>query len=170
MNKKSYTLTEAANRFFEVVESNVESKYNDKELEISNKLLDVLSEDVDPDNGGFTNAYIEAALWSSLDDNDEPLDKKYSKSDISDETMNQIKDDCNKFKDEATQIYSDGGWSDDQAGHDFWLTRNGHGAGFWDRSESEGYNQDAGKQLTDISKKFGEYDLYVGDDGLIYGN
>lgn len=27
-----------------------------------------------------------------------------------------------------------GPWSDDErAGHDFWLTRAGHGAGFWDR-------------------------------------
>jgi hypothetical protein len=50
------------------------------------------------------------------------------------------------------------------AGHDFWLTRNGHGAGFWDGDLSE----DVGNALTEAAKKFGECHLYVGDDGQIY--
>ena len=28
-------------------------------------------------------------------------------------------------------------WNAEQLGHDLWLTRNGHGAGFWDRGHDE---------------------------------
>ena len=42
------------------------------------------------------------------------------------------------------------------AGHDFWLTRNGHGAGFWDRGLGE-----LGQRLTDASKVYGGIDLYL---------
>jgi hypothetical protein len=48
-------------------------------------------------------------------------------------------------------------------GHDFWLTRNGHGAGFWD-----GELGDIGDRLTEASKAFGEVCLTVCDDGEIY--
>ena len=51
----------------------------------------------------------------------------------------------------------------DYAGHDFWLTRNGHGAGFWDRGLGE-----AGKKLTDAAHAFGECNLYLGDDDVIH--
>jgi hypothetical protein len=52
------------------------------------------------------------------------------------------------------------------AGHDFWLTRNGHGAGFWDRTPLE--KGKLGDELTKLCKAFGESDLYWGDDGGIY--
>ena len=51
----------------------------------------------------------------------------------------------------------------DCAGHDFWLTRCGHGAGFWDRGVGE-----TGERLTKAAEKFGNVDLCVGDDGKIY--
>jgi hypothetical protein len=53
-----------------------------------------------------------------------------------------------------------------RAGHDFWLTRNGHGAGFWD---GEWYKE-VGERLTKASKAFGEVNIYVGDGDLIYCN
>jgi hypothetical protein len=49
------------------------------------------------------------------------------------------------------------------AGIDFWLTRNRHGAGFWDRGLGN-----LGTRLTDAAQAFGECDLYVGDDGKLY--
>jgi hypothetical protein len=52
----------------------------------------------------------------------------------------------------------------ERAGHDFWLTRNGHGAGFWDGD----WPEDVGERLTAASKTFGECFLYVGDDGRIH--
>ena len=52
----------------------------------------------------------------------------------------------------------------EQIGHDFWLTRNHHGAGFWDRDLSNG----RGEILTQIAHSFGELSPYVGDDGQIH--
>ena len=51
-----------------------------------------------------------------------------------------------------------------RVGHDLWLTQNRHGAGFWDGD----WPEEIGERLTEISKKFGECHLYVGDDGKIY--
>lgn len=52
----------------------------------------------------------------------------------------------------------------EEAGRDFWYTRNGHGCGFW---ESE-WDSDHGNELNDLSEEFGQTDMYVGDDGLLY--
>jgi len=109
----------------------------------------------------FTEAYIECALWSSTDDDDEPLDKNHNRNDISQETLETIIADCTAFQsDNASDIENE--WS--QAGNDFWLTRNDHGAGFWDGD----WEDEAGKRLTAASKAYGECNLYIGDDGLIY--
>lgn len=49
-------------------------------------------------------------------------------------------------------------------GHDLWLTRNGHGAGYWDRGLGE-----VGTKLTAAAKLLGSQDLYVsGDPPAIY--
>ncbi len=49
-------------------------------------------------------------------------------------------------------------------GHDLWLTRNGHGAGFWDGDWPE--NQ--GQILDGLAQNMGPMHAWVGDDGLIY--
>lgn len=51
-----------------------------------------------------------------------------------------------------------------QAGHDFWLTRNGHGAGFWDGDWPEPY----ASKLDAAAKAAGSLDAYLGDDGKVY--
>jgi hypothetical protein len=109
----------------------------------------------------FTRAYIEAALWSSLDDKDRPMDANYSASDLADETLAQFKTDCAKFQAEQAGLIVA---REERAGHDFWLTRNGHGAGFWDGDWPESED----KILTDAAHAFGSCELYVGDDGKIY--
>ena len=120
-------------------------------------------------------AYLEAALWSSMDNADEsggePLDTNYDFSDIDDETLKQMKKDCLKFREEMPELEDDGSefLPDkffEQLGHDFWLTRNRHGAGFWDGD----WSKEDGKKLTDLAHKFGEFDLYIGDDGKIHGS
>lgn len=115
----------------------------------------------------FTRAYIEAALWSSTDDNGAPLDASYSADDLSESALERIAADCAKFKAEnEIPDYSNGEWTTDQrAGHDFWLSRCGHGSGFFDRDELPGDVRDA---LHDASEAFGTCDLYVGDDGKLY--
>lgn len=109
----------------------------------------------------FTQAYIEAMLWSSTDDTGNPLDARFSTADISDEAMKRIEHDCQRFQ-QVNHTLIEG--ETEQAGHDFWLTRNQHGAGFWDGDWPEAN----GKALTDWSHACGECDVYEGDDGKLY--
>lgn len=54
----------------------------------------------------------------------------------------------------------------EQIGHDFILTANGHGTGFWDR-DYRTRPKAALDALSDIVRPFGEFDAYVGDAGGI---
>jgi len=117
-------------------------------------------------------AYIEAALWSSTDFNDltfdtsrsdgPPLDKNYSADDIAPETAKRMAADVEAF---WSANADDIGTEYERAGHDLWLTRNHHGAGFWDGDWAE----DVGRRLTEAAHKIGEFNLYVGDDKKIHG-
>jgi len=49
---------------------------------------------------------------------------------------------------------------------DVWLTRNGHGAGFWDRGALDA--RGLGDALSDHAKTFGTSDVYIGDDMRIH--
>lgn len=105
-------------------------------------------------------AYIECALWcggEEIEASDAGINE------LAPSLSAQMQYDCHKFMAQASELI--GGTHFSQAGHDFWLTRNGHGAGFWDRPEIWGDNA---QKLTEIAQKFGEVNLYIGDDGLIY--
>lgn len=124
----------------------------------------------------FTLAYIECALWSSTDNADEsggePLDKNYTIDDIHPDTLSSIIADCTEFQAQHSHLWADGETSrsewdiNEQAGHDYWLTRNGHGAGFWDRPKHV-YNDNA-DALTKAAHVAGAVDILVGDDGLLH--
>jgi len=51
----------------------------------------------------------------------------------------------------------------EQLGHDFWLTRNGHGAGFFDR----GYDSGDEDILMKASRDMGSVDLYINDNNQL---
>jgi hypothetical protein len=113
----------------------------------------------------FTLAYIECALWTLPVEHPSTV---YTCDDLAPETLQKMEEDCRKFQEEnATlflQVYdSRPDYDESNAGHDFWLTRNGHGAGFWDRGLD-----DIGEALSEKARAFGECELYVGDDGKIY--
>ena len=112
----------------------------------------------------FSRAYIQCALWSSSDDNDIPLDRNYSYKDIAIQTLQAMQNDCDKFQSDNFDDISD---DLELAAHNFWLTRNGHGSGFWDCDE---YSNESQTILSASSEKFGTYDLYIGDDNQIHGS
>jgi len=117
----------------------------------------------------FAFAYIECALWAETDQSDEsggrPLDKNFDILDIDGETLAEMAVDCKKFQEENwDDIACENSPGDARAGRDFWLTRNGHGAGFWDGD----WPEVIGERLTAAAKEFGQKWLYVGDDGKIY--
>jgi hypothetical protein len=116
----------------------------------------------------FIASYIECALWSSSNDEGESLDQIYDATDIAPESKAKMIQDCVDFFEcaEVSELLDDAffeGYHTEQAGHDFWLTRNRHGAGFWDRGIGE-----LGDKLTTIAQGFGSSDLMVGDDNLLY--
>ncbi len=116
----------------------------------------------------FLQGYIECALWSSTDNRDEnggdSLDR-FDVDDIDPKCLERMIKDCADFMDALMDEYYDKGGDNSQAGHDFWLTRNRHGAGFWDRGLGE-----IGDDLTEIAHSYGETSLYLGDNDIIDGH
>lgn len=118
--------------------------------------------------------YLTTALWSSYDESTpeggEPFDRNYDASDVAPEALASMREDLQAFVDAADNhalVFWEAELGAGQIGHDFWLTRNGHGAGFWDRF-MRGVGADFGRHLTDTAKPYGESHPYLGDDGLIY--
>lgn len=112
----------------------------------------------------FFTAYVKAALFSSSDDNGEPMDKNYTPANIAPFTVGRMREDCHKFqRDNRMGLV---GTDEAKAGYYFWMTRNGAGVGFWESIE---YSDEVGRRLTKSAESFGSYDLYIGDDGQIHG-
>ena len=109
------------------------------------------------------NHYVQCALWSSTDDQDEPLDAEHGIDDIAPATLAQMRSDVTAFVAANAKTLAQAGLDDGQIGHDFWLTRCGHGTGFWDRGLGE-----LGDHLSTACEAHGNVDLYVGDDGKVY--
>lgn len=110
----------------------------------------------------FIEAFSACALWTSMGDNEEPLDRDFNTGDFSESLNAAIQRECSEFFEAQYERIQD---DVSRAGHDFFLTRNECGAGFWD-----GDWPINGDELTKASKAFGEFDLYVGDDGQIYAS
>lgn len=130
-----------------------------------------------PDLDEFVRGYVECALWSSSVEEeygaandmapDTSMDSAgFSADDIAEEAMSSMRDDCSAFArhnrlDVEEYVSLMGTWhgSDtvrganatysaaEQAGVDFWLSRNGHGAGYFDRGNDPvfGRLQDAAR-------------------------
>ncbi len=120
----------------------------------------------------FTEAYITAALWSSCDDTEDGDGSFLDDGgyELSDEARARMEADAKAFFDAHSQHMTTdnckyrGCSPIEYAGHDFWLTRCGHGCGFWDGDWAE----PVASTLTEAAERFGNLDLYVGDDGLIH--
>jgi hypothetical protein len=106
----------------------------------------------------FTRAYIEAIYFTE--------DEEIGDAQLSDDAREMIAAECAEFQADPAWLdayLADAGTAE-QAGHDFWLTRNGHGAGFWDGDWPEPH----ATALDCLSKRMGEIGAYLGDDGLVY--
>ena len=104
----------------------------------------------------ITDSYLSCAAWS-----DSPEDATSSVFGSLSKAL--AYSDCAVFVAQAGDLLTDD-WADEQIGHDFWLTRNDHGTGFWDRDLP---NADA---LTMIATAFKTNYLFVsGNDELEIG-
>lgn len=123
-------------------------------------------------------------LWSETDNADEsggePLDANYTPEDIDTDSLQELNNRFQSFVEEAEKLitekvgddwssiddfYTGSANSDYQTEHDFILTANGHGCGFWETSD---WPEEVGRILTDLAKKHSEIHAEVGGDGKIY--
>jgi hypothetical protein len=139
-------------------------------------------------------AYLVAALWTEeermKEDNDEDLRSMYGEpeedddeEDRSEHIRNLIPEidfridnigvdskikaynDIKKFINiVGIDTINDNEIDEDILGHDIWLTRNRHGAGFFDR----GYDTEVEEKLMKAAHELGEDYLYLGDDSLFH--
>lgn len=101
--------------------------------------------------GDFKQAYLECALWA-----DGPHDA--TADEIEPSALAEIEQDCADFY----AVHSERiGNRDKQAGHDFYLTRNRHGAGFWDGDWSD----EDGKVLTAAARVYGTHQPFDEHEG-----
>src|SRR5690606_33786288 len=118
---------------------------------------------------------IRTALWTGYASNEdgtvtEPLDTLFEVDDVPAEIVAELAGDLTAFVltnladiDEYLRVT---GCDRGQMAHDFHLTRNGHGAGFWDRGAG-----DVGERLTEAAKTFGTAEITadLDDDGNVVG-
>jgi hypothetical protein len=115
----------------------------------------------------FARAYVTALFFADCGEDGQPA----SDADLAPETVARIAADCAAFE-SANAANIAGGCkrgsgeytTAEQAGHDFYLTRQRHGVGFWDGD----WPEPAATRLTDAAHAFKEAAPYAGDDGLIY--
>lgn len=114
-------------------------------------------------------SYVTAAMWTAADDGGEPIEDNFEESDIDPASLAEQREQLvdfmranRKLLAKAAELRPDF-YDAAQTGHDFHLTRNGHGTGFWDRGLGE-----VGNQLAEAAKVHGSAELVAGDDGKLY--
>lgn len=115
----------------------------------------------------FLVGYLMAAYWTN-DDAAPPGDYIESgrpeemHAKLSPKSLANAKKDCKNFQDDNYELIKG---NPEEAGHCFWLSRCGHGSGFFDSSH---FGEKERKILQDKARKFGNIDLYIGDNNFLY--
>lgn len=135
----------------------------------------------------FTTQYLLTAMWaetvvlpvpeqkidkSGLLDVDEnhplhgikegaPLDAHFDITNFTNGALLMAIRDCTDFQETNADDLLDE--DDTRTGHDFWLTRNGHGCGFWDGD----YDEYKGNRLTLDAETYGPAYIVVNSDGTL---
>ncbi len=124
-----------------------------------------------------TDAALECLAWTTAthpEDGDDArgylLDSEHDYSDAARATMRETID-AFMSDDTVVRLFDllaalGTPFTPEQIGHDFILTANRHGTGFWDRDMRD-RQRAALDALTDIVRPFGEIDAYVSDAGEI---
>lgn len=104
------------------------------------------------DYQAFLGAYIEAIFFTETGDIDQPP----TDSELSAFSKLQAGQDCGRFWGTYGALIVEAGADPSQAGHDFWLTRQGHGTGFWDRDDDTYGTEELRDELDRASRCVGE--------------
>lgn len=101
----------------------------------------------------FLRGYLECAEWSGISDDERPVFDASRRPAWAHKAIREAYADCKAFREaNALDLV---GTDDAHAGHDFWLTRNRHGAGYWDGD----YPAEAGRRLTDAAHVYGSVNV-----------
>ena len=119
------------------------------------------------DSDEFATPECQKAISEGTQDGVLPCDVGFA--DFSLEAIGKIAIDCGRFQRGNSKLldsaYAGGDYSPEQAGRDFWFTRNGHGVGFWSRDLGE-----IGDKLTTAAYKWPElnpfFDIETGKVGV----
>ena len=127
------------------------------------------------DLNALLDGYRDCALWSSSNDRyeNDPDNEKEILGDtgyaLSGDAEAWFRHECESFFADNEHLIreaiTDHVYTLEQAGHDFWLARNGHGADSRDRDIGT-----VGDKLYQAAKEYSGEDLYVGDDDLIHAH
>lgn len=113
---------------------------------------------------------LETALWQATDSEGNPLDRNYDIAAFNGESRSafiaEFRVFVNTYSESIDDYMSHTGrdWTD--VAHDYALTRNHHGTGFWDRCYCG--NDMQMSILTTGAEADGEYYVVIGDDGDLY--
>lgn len=120
----------------------------------------VLNDDATWPRDEFTAGYVSALFFTNGDagDEDDPwrLNNLGTKR-LTRATRKAIQADCDDFRAltaAALKAAYARGYREEQAGVDFWFTRQGHGTGYWDRGRLEA--DGLGNKLSRDAKSMGE--------------
>lgn len=108
----------------------------------------------------FIDGYIECALWADcMPASDDPNAESGGGEhlELRNGAREKMAADCRTFceenADDLARYCEQRGFDASYAGHDFWLTRQHHGAGFWDRGLGA-----LGQRLTEAAHAYGSAD------------
>lgn len=121
-----------------------------------------------PNTKKMVNDYLEAAIFA---DSPEDYNSRFSVKQFDKASRKSAEQDIKKFIQKGKKVLEFALANSDLPGndfwghvaHDFWLTRQGHGAGFWDDPQYYGGQKTADK-LSDIATSFGEKYLDYDED------
>lgn len=103
----------------------------------------------------FAHGYAEAAVFADWPE--EADDAEFAPG-----VLDRMIADAGAFYDVHADDIEDYAEGVEQAGHDLWFTRCGHGVGYW---EQDG---EAAARLDAAARDIGDAYLVVGDDGAVY--
>lgn len=108
----------------------------------------------------FVKSYLYTASWIACDSGENTSFTKDAKQFAKDECQHFIKMAIEKFgESKALELLTiEGNDLEYLAAHDFYLTRNHHGTGFWDKGNI--YGEGESLALTELSHKMGETTVY----------
>jgi hypothetical protein len=100
-----------------------------------------------------THEYLRCALWSTSDENGNPLDFNYTPINVALATLVDSEADCEAFL--LANSADLAGLTENQIGHSLWLTRNG-----LDNAFAEYGLGDRGDRLDAAARKYGPVNLH----------